>query len=105
MVLPVISAGAVFQIGIAEGKFQGVISETTPSGACGGTVLHRIALDGVATGTIQEMPEILLGPGYRTDVLVQAPTCPEQADECVSVLVGPLVPNQSECTGLSLQFP
>src|SRR6202011_3518472 len=31
-VLPQISAGASFQAGIADGKFQGVISPTTPSG-------------------------------------------------------------------------
>ena len=31
-VLPQISAGASFQAGIAEGKFHGVISPTTPTG-------------------------------------------------------------------------
>src|SRR5580704_19502360 len=31
-VLPQISAGAIFQAGIAMGKFQGVISPTTPIG-------------------------------------------------------------------------
>src|SRR5678816_2891868 len=31
-VLPATSAGAIFQIGIATGKFQGVTQATTPSG-------------------------------------------------------------------------
>jgi hypothetical protein len=31
-VLPHTSAGAIFQIGIATGKFHGVIAPTTPSG-------------------------------------------------------------------------
>ena len=31
-VLPVTSAGALFQAGMAKGKFQGVMSATTPSG-------------------------------------------------------------------------
>ena len=30
--LPAISAGAIFQAGIASGKFQGVMQATTPSG-------------------------------------------------------------------------
>ena len=33
MVLPNASAGAIFQAGIASGKFHGVISPTTPSGS------------------------------------------------------------------------
>jgi hypothetical protein len=31
-VLPLTSAGAIFQIGIATGKFQGVMQATTPTG-------------------------------------------------------------------------
>ena len=31
-VLPVTSAGAIFQIGIATGKFHGVMQATTPTG-------------------------------------------------------------------------
>ena len=30
--LPLMSAGAIFQVGIAIGKFHGVIMATTPSG-------------------------------------------------------------------------
>src|SRR5215210_4924328 len=33
MALPQIKAGAIFQAGIARGKFQGVIRATTPSGS------------------------------------------------------------------------
>ncbi len=32
-VLPRMSAGMIFQVGIANGKFHGVIAATTPSGA------------------------------------------------------------------------
>ena len=31
-VLPAMSAGAIFQTGMATGKFQGVMQATTPSG-------------------------------------------------------------------------
>jgi hypothetical protein len=32
-VFPATSAGAIFQVGMATGKFQGVITATTPSGS------------------------------------------------------------------------
>ena len=32
-VFPLISAGAIFQTGIATGKFQGVMQATTPTGS------------------------------------------------------------------------
>jgi FtsP/CotA-like multicopper oxidase with cupredoxin domain/peroxiredoxin len=38
--------------------------------------LHAIAADGIALGTIQPMDYVPLSPGYRWDVLVQAPTTP-----------------------------
>ncbi len=38
--------------------------------------LHAIAADGIALGTIQPMDSVALSPGYRWDVLVQAPTTP-----------------------------
>jgi FtsP/CotA-like multicopper oxidase with cupredoxin domain/peroxiredoxin len=38
--------------------------------------LNAIAADGIALGTIQPMDFVTLAPGYRWDVLVQAPTTP-----------------------------
>jgi len=38
--------------------------------------IHEIALDGLATGRLREVPVADLYPGYRADVLVQMPTQP-----------------------------
>ena len=46
-----------------------------------GVPLYRIAVDGVATGKIQGLQDIYIGPGYRTDVLVKAPAC-DQEEGC-----------------------
>lgn len=60
----------------------------------GGVPLNRIAIDGLATGKIQPMPRILMGPGYRRDVLVQAPACAQ--DACVYNLIDTVTtPTQS----------
>ena len=47
MVLPRISAGMIFQVGIANGKFQGVIAATTPTG-CRVLIAHLL---GSSAGT------------------------------------------------------
>ena len=46
--LPAISAGAVFQAGMAMGKFQGVISPTTPSGRRSVWMTTRSRSEGVS---------------------------------------------------------
>ncbi len=51
----------------------------------GGVPLHRIAIDGLATGKIQAFSQLHMGTGYRADVLVQAPVCVQ--DECVYNLI------------------
>ena len=47
-VLPVTSAGMIFQVGIASGKFQGVIAATTPIGRR----TDMAALSGISAGTV-----------------------------------------------------
>jgi len=47
-VLPAMSAASVFQLGMATGKFQGVMQATTPSGSR----TARAALLGSSAGTI-----------------------------------------------------
>jgi FtsP/CotA-like multicopper oxidase with cupredoxin domain len=46
-----------------------------------GVPLNRIAIDGIATGKIQPMNEVLMAPGYRVDVLIQAPACDQPTCE------------------------
>lgn len=47
---------------------------------------HRIAIDGIATGKIQEIRDVYMGPGYRTDVLVRAPAC-DKGKTCTYFLI------------------
>ena len=45
-----------------------------------GLKLYEIAVDGLATGRMTEVDHIELQPGYRSDVLIKAPTPAPNAD-------------------------
>jgi FtsP/CotA-like multicopper oxidase with cupredoxin domain/peroxiredoxin len=51
-----------------------IIPSPGPGGGAGPIPFHEIAVDGLALGKMVETPTIELWPGYRSDVLVQAPT-------------------------------
>ncbi|MBK7828223.1 multicopper oxidase domain-containing protein [Nannocystis sp.] len=70
--------------------------------------LNRIAVDGIATGKIQALSELLMGPGYRSDVLVQAPVCakdPTNPDKkCVYHLIDSVTtPDAGSLQGITEQ--
>ena len=56
-VLPVTSAGAIFQTGIRMGKFQGVMTPTTPRG----DLTVRMVSPGVLLGKIRSV-DVLASP-------------------------------------------
>ncbi len=64
---------------VDSGQREVILLKIIPSPAAGGgtppapILFHEIAVDGLALGKMVETPTIELWPGYRSDVLVQAP--------------------------------
>ena len=62
-----IEAGYIEMIDLKLGKLEGGQLKPVPF------VFHQIAVDGITLKAMVDIPDVGLGPGYRTDVMVQAP--------------------------------
>lgn len=66
-----IDAGAIYRWRLIHGGISETIPFTIVRQGGASSPFYRVAVDGLTTGTVDQMTTAQLGPGYRYDVLVQ----------------------------------